>query len=71
MVCYGIDNKGQAYGGGIIWGSKYMYIKPNYLNILKNDGSSLGIIYIFFNTSLVSYYRQSGNEVIRVIIYGR
>jgi hypothetical protein len=71
MVCYGKDNNGKAYGGGIIYGSKYIYIKPCYLNILSGDGNSFGIVYIYFNNSVVSYYRQSGNEVIRVIIYGR
>lgn len=77
MVCYGKENKGQAYGGGIIYGNKYIYLKPNYLNILNSSGSNLGIIYIYiyiyiyFNNSVVSYCRKSGDEVFRVIIYGR
>jgi hypothetical protein len=69
MVSYGRDNSGQAYGGGIIYGNRYMD-KPCFLDIINHD-THVGILYIYFNGSVVTYYRESGNAVFRVIIYGR
>ena len=70
MVCYGIDNNGQAYGGGIIYGNKYIKSKPCFLQVL-NDQIVVGILYIYFTLSALTYRRQSGDRTIRIIIYGR
>jgi hypothetical protein len=71
MVCYGKDNNGQAYGGGIIWGNRY-YVgdKPCFLQVLDDSGD-IGVLYIRFHYSDINYYRHSGSKILRVIIYGR
>ena len=70
MVCYGEDNNGQSYGGGIVYCSRYIS-KPCFLDIIDHDNVVKGIVYILFYGSLVRYYRQSGNIVLRVLVYGR
>ena len=70
MVCYGQENNGQAYGGGIIYASRNIHPKPCYLRVLVND-QIVGVIYIYFNNPTISYHRYSGNVALRVIIYGR
>ena len=72
MVCYGQDNNGQAYGGGIIYGSRNIHPKPCILQVF-NKANSTGMLYMFFNTSesVISYYKLSGNFSLRVIIYVR
>jgi hypothetical protein len=71
MVCYGTDNNGQAYGGGIIYGNKYMAkSKPCFLQVLM-DQIVVGVVYINFTLSALTYYIHSGDKTIRVIIYGR
>ena len=69
MVCYGRENGYQSFGGGIIYGSIYLD-KPCYLEVYEGE-NIVGILYIKFLGSTIIYHRQSGNETIRVIIYGR
>jgi hypothetical protein len=72
MVCYGQENNGQAYGGGIIYASRNIQPKPCILQVLAN-ATDISVLYLFFNTyeSLILYYKISGNFSIRIIIYGR
>jgi hypothetical protein len=69
MVCYGKDNNGQAYGGGIIYGNRYIQLKPCLINI--TDTQYTGIVFIQFDGPSVGYSKYDGNMVIRVIVYGR
>jgi hypothetical protein len=69
MVCYGRENNGQAYGGGIIYGNRYIQLKPCLMNI--TDTQYTGTVLIQFNGPNVEYSKQDGNMVIRVIVYAR
>ena len=71
MILYGRDNSGQPFGGGIICASRYIIGKPCYLSVIDDSSTVIAVLYIFFNNSLVRYYMQSGNTLLRVIIYGR
>jgi len=71
MVLYGRDNSGQPFGGGIIYTSRYIIGKPCYLGVIDDTSTIIAVLYIFFNNSLVRYYMESGNTLLRVIVYGR
>ena len=69
IVCYGRENEGQPYGGGIVYGNRYLD-KPCFLDIMVYE-DVVGVVYIAFSGSVVKYFRASGSIVVRVIIYGR